>query len=198
MWTHGAPRARLVLENGSVWHGYAFGAEGPCLGEDVFNTNMTGYQEIITDSIYAGQIGSMTASKLATSASMPITTRPDGLSCGLSPRRPSGCFASSSRPTPAASARRCPLVPRDGLRLWHQAQHPAPLGKPRLPRHRRLGGVSSKPCSKKRVNDSWRGFLLSRTRSRFSSVWGAGGTDAHLPAKGLAGLQNVSQTQLVR
>ena len=52
--------ARLALEDGSIWHGEAFGAEGTQVGEVVFNTSMTGYQEIITDPSYAGQIVVMT------------------------------------------------------------------------------------------------------------------------------------------
>jgi carbamoyl-phosphate synthase small subunit len=46
---------RLVLEDGSVWPGMAFGAKGTVLGEVVFNTSLTGYQEILTDPSYAGQ-----------------------------------------------------------------------------------------------------------------------------------------------
>ena len=46
---------RLVLEDGSVWPGQAFGAQGTALGEVVFNTSLTGYQEILTDPSYAGQ-----------------------------------------------------------------------------------------------------------------------------------------------
>ena len=48
--------ARLALEDGTVYEGRAFGAEGEREGEVVFNTSMTGYQEIITDPSYAGQI----------------------------------------------------------------------------------------------------------------------------------------------
>ncbi|GIV81161.1 MAG: carbamoyl-phosphate synthase small chain [Anaerolineae bacterium] len=53
--------ARLALEDGSVWHGMAFGAPGTRAGEVVFNTSLTGYQEILTDPSYAGQIVVMTA-----------------------------------------------------------------------------------------------------------------------------------------
>lgn len=56
--------ARLVMEDGSIWHGVAFGAEGTRLGEVVFNTSMTGYQEIVTDPSYAGQIVAMTAPQI--------------------------------------------------------------------------------------------------------------------------------------
>lgn len=46
----------LVLEDGSAYEGKNFGSEGTSFGEIVFNTSMTGYQEIITDPSYAGQI----------------------------------------------------------------------------------------------------------------------------------------------
>ena len=46
----------LVLEDGSVYQGYGFGAEADSYGEVVFNTSMTGYQEMLTDPSYAGQI----------------------------------------------------------------------------------------------------------------------------------------------
>ena len=49
-------RARLVLEDGSCFEGMGCGAEGVASGEVVFNTSMTGYQEILTDPSYAGQI----------------------------------------------------------------------------------------------------------------------------------------------
>lgn len=51
---------QLVLENGEVFHGIGFGAEGSSAGEIVFNTSMVGYQEILSDSAYAGQIVVMT------------------------------------------------------------------------------------------------------------------------------------------
>eukprot|EP00879_Flechtneria_rotunda_P028948 GHRR01031190.1.p1 GENE.GHRR01031190.1~~GHRR01031190.1.p1 ORF type:complete len:312 (+),score=46.78 GHRR01031190.1:35-970(+) len=47
--------ARLVLEDGSVWQGVSFGAKGTEIGEVVFNTSITGYQEIMTDPSYKGQ-----------------------------------------------------------------------------------------------------------------------------------------------
>jgi len=51
-----AKRAILVLADGSVYEGYAFGAEANAFGEVVFNTSMMGYQEMLTDPSYAGQI----------------------------------------------------------------------------------------------------------------------------------------------
>ena len=53
--------AVLALEDGSVFHGAAFGADATVSGECVFNTSMTGYQEILTDPSYFGQIVTMTA-----------------------------------------------------------------------------------------------------------------------------------------
>ncbi len=53
-------KALLVLADGTVFEGHGFGAEGESIGEVVFNTSMTGYQEILTDSSYKGQIVAMT------------------------------------------------------------------------------------------------------------------------------------------
>lgn len=53
-------KARLLLEDGSVILGRSFGAETTVCGELVFNTGMTGYQEILTDPSYGGQIVTMT------------------------------------------------------------------------------------------------------------------------------------------
>ncbi len=53
-------KALLVIEDGTVFEGSGFGAEGEVFGEVVFNTSMTGYQEILTDPSYNGQIVAMT------------------------------------------------------------------------------------------------------------------------------------------
>jgi carbamoyl-phosphate synthase small subunit len=52
--------AYLLLEDGKAFPGYSLGAQGTTLGEVVFNTSMTGYQEILTDPSYAGQLVTMT------------------------------------------------------------------------------------------------------------------------------------------
>ncbi len=54
------PIAKLALEDGTIFTGQAFGAAGTSEGEVVFNTSMTGYQEILTDPSYKGQIVTMT------------------------------------------------------------------------------------------------------------------------------------------
>lgn len=53
-------KARLLLADGTIYEGESFGAEGTSFGELVFNTSMTGYQEILTDPSYADQIITMT------------------------------------------------------------------------------------------------------------------------------------------
>jgi carbamoyl-phosphate synthase small subunit len=53
-------KAVLALEDGSVFEGESFGAAGEAVGEVVFNTSMTGYQEILTDPSYCGQLVVMT------------------------------------------------------------------------------------------------------------------------------------------
>src|SRR6187549_1123930 len=56
--------AVLALEDGTVFRGLATGAEGDTHGEVVFNTSMTGYQEVLTDPSYAGQIVAMTCAEI--------------------------------------------------------------------------------------------------------------------------------------
>lgn len=53
-------QARLLLEDGTLFTGKAFGAEGETTGEVVFNTGITGYQEVLSDPSYCGQIVTMT------------------------------------------------------------------------------------------------------------------------------------------
>ncbi|MBP7088589.1 MAG: glutamine-hydrolyzing carbamoyl-phosphate synthase small subunit [Candidatus Omnitrophica bacterium] len=53
-------KAKVVLEDGKVFEGFSFGASGTRFGEVVFNTSLSGYQEILTDPSYKGQIVTMT------------------------------------------------------------------------------------------------------------------------------------------
>ena len=64
--------AKLALEDGSVFTGRAFGAIGTASGEVCFNTSMAGYQEILTDPSYAGQIVSMTYPLIGNYGTNPI------------------------------------------------------------------------------------------------------------------------------
>ncbi|MGE0451409.1 MAG: glutamine-hydrolyzing carbamoyl-phosphate synthase small subunit [Vicinamibacterales bacterium] len=56
--------AILALEDGTIYRGVAAGAEGEARGEVVFNTSMTGYQEVLTDPSYSGQIVAMTSAEI--------------------------------------------------------------------------------------------------------------------------------------
>src|SRR5918994_7715651 len=56
--------AILALEDGTWYRGVAAGAAGEARGEVVFNTSMTGYQEVLTDPSYAGQIVTMTSPQI--------------------------------------------------------------------------------------------------------------------------------------
>ncbi|GFE67587.1 hypothetical protein CFPU101_01970 [Chroococcus sp. FPU101] len=56
--------ALLVLADGTAYRGWSFGATGTTVGEVVFNTGMTGYQEVLTDPSYAGQIVTFTYPEL--------------------------------------------------------------------------------------------------------------------------------------
>ena len=62
--TQSTKPALLALEDGTLWPGIGFGAQGDTTGEVVFNTSMTGYQEILTDPSYDGQIVTMTAPQI--------------------------------------------------------------------------------------------------------------------------------------
>src|SRR6187401_1406858 len=57
---HSMSKAILALEDGRYFQGEAFGAQATCTGEICFNTSMTGYQEVLTDPSYRGQIVAMT------------------------------------------------------------------------------------------------------------------------------------------
>ena len=70
------PTACLVLSDGTVFYGRGFGATGQTTAELCFNTAMTGYQEIMTDPSYAGQIVTLPSLISATPASPPRMTKP--------------------------------------------------------------------------------------------------------------------------
>ncbi len=64
--------ALLVLDSGAIFYGYGFGAEHESVGELCFNTSMTGYQEILTDPSYAGQIINFTFPHIGNVGTNPI------------------------------------------------------------------------------------------------------------------------------
>ena len=65
-------KAILALADGKYFEGAAFGAEGEALGEVVFNTSMTGYQEILTDPSYEGQLVAMTYPQIGNTGVNPV------------------------------------------------------------------------------------------------------------------------------
>src|SRR5450759_4999573 len=73
--------AVLALEDGSIFRGLAFGADATIAGECVFNTSMTGYQEIITDPSYFGQIVTMKAVQIGNYGLTPEDDESDGPKC---------------------------------------------------------------------------------------------------------------------
>jgi carbamoyl-phosphate synthase small subunit len=71
-------QAKLALEDGTVYSGLAFGADGERAGEVVFNTSMTGYQEVLTDPSYKGQIVCMTYPHIGNYGVNPEDVESDG------------------------------------------------------------------------------------------------------------------------
>ncbi|WP_195742812.1 glutamine-hydrolyzing carbamoyl-phosphate synthase small subunit [Shewanella woodyi] len=76
--------ALLVLEDGTVFSGIAIGADGHAVGEVVFNTSMTGYQEILTDPSYSRQIVTLTYPHIGNTGTNDEDTESDSVhACGL-------------------------------------------------------------------------------------------------------------------
>jgi len=76
--THSSP-AILVLEDGSVFHGQSIGADGVSIAEVVFNTAMTGYQEILTDPSYAKQMVTLTYPHIGSTGTNPEDVESDNI-----------------------------------------------------------------------------------------------------------------------
>ena len=100
-------QAILALEDGRVFRGKGYGAKGECYGEVVFNTSITGYQEIFTDPSYAGQIVVLTNPEIGNYGTNPEdaeATRPyiEGLIVREFSRVSSN-WRSQSASTPASS-----------------------------------------------------------------------------------------------
>jgi carbamoyl-phosphate synthase small subunit len=93
--------ARLALEDGAVFSGRAFGGAGTAVAEVVFNTAMVGYQEVLTDPSYCGQIVSMTFPQIGNCGVNPddaesAVPRPAGFVVRDLPKRPSNYRATGS------------------------------------------------------------------------------------------------------
>jgi len=74
-----AKPALLVLADGTTYQGWSFGAEGTTVGEVVFNTGMTGYQEVLTDPSYSGQIVTFTYPELGNTGVNPDDEESSGV-----------------------------------------------------------------------------------------------------------------------
>jgi carbamoyl-phosphate synthase small subunit len=66
------PPALLAMEDGTIYRGFGFGADNDAAGEIVFNTAITGYQEVLTDPSYRGQIVTMTAPEIGNVGINPV------------------------------------------------------------------------------------------------------------------------------
>jgi len=96
-------KAVLALEDGTLFSGLGFGAPGTAVGEVVFNTAMTGYQEILTDPSYAGQLVTLTMPHIGNTGVNPEDMESDrvraaGLIVRDCPRRTSSWRATQSLP----------------------------------------------------------------------------------------------------
>src|SRR6478609_2620711 len=98
-WADAPLTARLVLADGTVIAGTGLGATGSAVGEVCFNTAMTGYQEILTDPSYAGQIITFTFPHIGNVATTGVDTRAltarireQGMPNGVIAHEPSGIF----------------------------------------------------------------------------------------------------------
>src|SRR5438270_526963 len=119
-------QAILALEDGRIFRGKGYGAKAECYGEVVFNTSITGYQEIFTDPSYAGQIVVLTNPEIGNYGTNPEDN--EALARAHGSRRSKG---------------RAGALPRGRLRLRHQAQHFAETCERRLQGHRGSGGDDS-------------------------------------------------------
>ena len=80
-------KATLVLDDGSRYDGFSFGAEKPVMGEVVFNTAMSGYPESLTDPSYAGQLMVLTYPLIGNYGVPPRTMQPNGISTFMESER---------------------------------------------------------------------------------------------------------------
>ncbi len=93
--------AHLVLADGTVFRGRAFGARGTSVGEAVFTTTMTGYQEVLTDPSYCGQIVVMTAPEIGNvGVNASDTESVDGSAGGGTSQTPDGTSHAAGNPGP--------------------------------------------------------------------------------------------------
>jgi carbamoyl-phosphate synthase small subunit len=118
-WPDHKPTALLVLADGTVLEGFGLGAEGQAVGEVCFNTAMTGYEEILTDPSYAGQLITFTFPHIGNvgtndedieTVNMAATPGARGVRRTTAPRATStsGCAPAASSASPASIPARSP------------------------------------------------------------------------------------------
>ena len=122
------PTACLALADGTVFYGHGFGASGETVAELVFNTSMTGYQEIMTDPSYAGQIVTFTfphIGNVGTTAEDDETADPvaAGMVVKWDPTEPSSWRATSDLHTWLAAKGRIGIGGLDTRRLTRAIRH---------------------------------------------------------------------------
>ncbi len=125
--------ALLALEDGTVLRGRAAGAPGTALGEAVFNTGMTGYQEVLTDPSYRGQIVAMTAAHVGNYGMNPADAESDRIQvAGFVVRemahRPSSWRSTESLPE---ALRAAGIVAIEGVDTRQLTRHLRSLGSMR-------------------------------------------------------------------
>src|SRR5260370_10951077 len=102
-WPDHQPTALLVLADGTVLEGFGLGAEGQAVGEVCFNTAMTGYEEILTDPSYAGQLITFTFPHIGNIGTNAEDIEPENMSATPGPRGgllPAGITDPSNYRTP--------------------------------------------------------------------------------------------------
>jgi carbamoyl-phosphate synthase small subunit len=189
-------QAILALEDGRIFRGKGYGAKGECYGEVVFNTSITGYQEIFTDPSYAGQIVVLTnPQKSATTAPIPKTTKPRGPYIeGLIVRE----FSRKSVPTGARS--------RSPKNIWNNSKSrcSGDIDTRALVRHLRDHGVmrgvistletdTEKLVAKARAIPKMDGTDLAKESSHQPHVCVGTGERSHLPEE-MVGCQRSTGT----
>ena len=130
-------QAILALEDGRVFRGKGYGAKGECSGEVVFNTSITGYQEIFTDPSYAGQIVVLTNPEIGNYGTNPEDNEADAsLHRGADRAR---VFQSQLQLALAAGHRRVHGAVQDsGARRHRHARPGAPPARQRRDARRHL------------------------------------------------------------
>ncbi|MBV8940044.1 MAG: glutamine-hydrolyzing carbamoyl-phosphate synthase small subunit [Alphaproteobacteria bacterium] len=125
--------ACLLLADGTAFHGEAIGAEGPALGELCFNTGMTGYQEVLTDPSYAGQIITFTFPHIGN-----VGCNPEDLEAHLPHARG---LVVRERPTPPSNFRA--TEPLDAWLKEHKIAGICGVDTRALTRHIRMKGAQN-------------------------------------------------------